>query len=161
MDPAAIIADLASAHFSLSQVAARHGLSLEALAAFITSDQTQQRLDDLQSAAAISTRFAAQLHLPIAVAALGALLTRHRAAAFLSPAAQHAEPISASAHQAGLSLGSPQQGHTISADASQAAPSAASTPDQPHPPSCATPTSQPTPRDHARALRHQIELRRQ
>ncbi|MBX3410410.1 MAG: hypothetical protein KF859_11060 [Phycisphaeraceae bacterium] len=92
MDPASIIADLASAHFSLSQVAARHGLSLDALAAFITSDQTQQRLDELQSAAAISTRLAAQLHLPIAVAALGTLLARHRAVACTSTPQSNSTP---------------------------------------------------------------------
>ncbi|MBX3410760.1 MAG: hypothetical protein KF859_12855 [Phycisphaeraceae bacterium] len=162
MDPAAIIADLASPHLSMMQVAERHGLTLSTLAAFITSDQAQEQLDQLQSAAAIRTRLIAQLHLPIAAAALSAILQSHRAASFpAATATQHTDPLGIAAREE-----SPPGDH-----ARPAAPPSPQEPDQSHssldaapPPPASSHASAPPATspsiDHARTLRHEIELRR-
>jgi hypothetical protein len=175
MDRASIIDDLASPNLSLSEVAARHGLTLDALSTYLTSDQARQKLDQIQSAAAIRTRLIAQLHLPVAAAALSTILQSHRAALTASPA-QQASPLSPSnpltrpvtpsvaQEQHDSSLGDNER-H----DEGPLPPSAASQPHQPpaapHPTAS---TSQPPPidqardeaQDQARALRQQIELRR-
>jgi hypothetical protein len=135
MDRAALFDDLASPSLCLSEVAARHGLTLDALSIYLASDEAQATLDHIQSTLAIRTRLAAQIRLPIAIAALGTLLTSHRAVAFPSPTAQLAPP---------------------SDNVQQSGPVAAPASDQPVPQS----TASPTPRDEARSLRHQIELRR-
>jgi hypothetical protein len=158
MDLVSIIADLASPDLTLSEVAARHGLTIEALSIYLASDQAQATLDLVQSTLAIRTRLAAQLHLPLAIAAIGTLLTSHRAVACPSPSA-HGGPLSPNAQQ-----GSPPDAH-----ARQDSPLGdkarhdevsfhLSAAHQPNPP-----TSEPrtrTSRNEARTLRHQVELRR-
>jgi hypothetical protein len=118
MDPVSIIDDLASTDLSLSEVAARHGLTIEALSTYLASDQAQETLDLVQSTLAIRTRLAAQIRFPIAIAALGSLLISHRSVACASPSAT-------SAHDEARTSG-----------------------------------DNGSPRHEARALRHQIELRR-
>ncbi|MBX3381895.1 MAG: hypothetical protein KF864_00135 [Phycisphaeraceae bacterium] len=171
MDTASIISDLASPHLSMMEIAERHALTLSALAAFITSDQGQEQLEQLQSAAAIRTRLIAQLHLPLAAAALSAILQSHCAASFTAaptresvPSAntpQHTNPLDIAAREE-----SPPGDH-----ARHAAPPTPQELNQPHsshdaatfPPASshvsAPSVSSPT-IDHARTLRHQIELRR-
>jgi hypothetical protein len=156
MDLASIISDLACPDLSLSEVAARHGLTIEELSTYLNSDQAQATLDLVQSTLAIRTRLAAQIRLPIAIAALGTLLISHRAVACPSPSAQHGGSLSTNARQ-----DSPPGAHARRDGDGSHLPSIAN---QPNPPMSVPRTLPPrdearTLRDQARALRQQIELR--
>jgi hypothetical protein len=122
MNRAALLDDLASPGLCLTEVAARHGLTIEAHSTYLASNQAQETLDKLQSIAAIRTRLIAQICLPIALAALTTILQSHRAVTFTSPPAQQAVPLGASAQQPGPRLGSLQQAAPLSASAQQPGP---------------------------------------
>ncbi|MBX3410700.1 MAG: hypothetical protein KF859_12555 [Phycisphaeraceae bacterium] len=171
VDTASIISDLASPHLSMIDIAARHGLTLNALAAFITSDQAAPALDQLQSAAAIRTRLIAQLHLPIAATALSAILQSHRAASFPAAPTQDAMlPANAPQHTDPLDIAAREE-YSPGEHARPAAPPSSHEPDQSHSSLDAAPPPPTSPHasaphatsptfDHARTLRHQVELRR-